>query len=215
MVSKSSNKIHQTWGPHFSPAPYFDILPECPRDDCFRPSVLEWRLPIQGSGNQIKVPAVANHCCLNLLAAFTKPGRSISNAPCTSWWWKNILHPLSPTRIHATLGTIHEGCLQNFRVFGPSPPCWNFELIYGSESPQPPLLCLLLDQPPPPLCGRLLCMVPQALSPTVGTSFMNGPLSSQASRANACIIIAASVAHCIVTRSKHAGIRYLKLKPRG
>ena len=39
-----------------------------------------------------------------------------------------------------SLGTIHKGRPQNFRGFGPLPPCPNFGLIYSSKSKQPPLL---------------------------------------------------------------------------
>merc|ERR1739836_275581 len=65
-------------------------------------------------------------------------------------------------RLGLPLGTIHKGRPQNFRDFGPPPPpCPHFGYIYKSKSTQPPLLCLLLGYPPPPLPVR--------------TSFMYGP----------------------------------------
>ena len=56
----------------------------------------------------------------------------------------------------STQGTIHKGSPQNFRVLDPLPPCPHFGLISSTKSTQPPLLCLLLDQPPSPLCADVL-----------------------------------------------------------
>ena len=43
----------------------------------------------------------------------------------------------------------------------PSPPCPNFALTYSIEFTQPPLLHLLLAQPPsPPQCGRHMYVAP-------------------------------------------------------
>ena len=54
-------------------------------------------------------------------------------------------------------GAIHKGRLQNFQVFRPPfPPCPKFGLIHSTKSTQSPLLCLLLDQPPSPLCADVL-----------------------------------------------------------
>ena len=80
------------------------------------------------------------------------------------------LTPSTLEQGHGTLvsifsfGTIHRGPPQNFRDFGPPPfPCPHFVLISSAKFTQPPLLCLLLGQPP--------------LHPLVQTSFMNGPFA--------------------------------------
>ena len=48
------------------------------------------------------------------------------------------------------------GRWQYFQDFRLPPPCPHLGLIQGTKFPKPPLLCLLLDLPPSPLCVDVL-----------------------------------------------------------